>query len=72
MVISKDEKEWRADSDARTLMEAEKIKSDKSRSSAALSKVKSIIKDAENTVKTAKRISGGKSKKRTKRTEFYK
>lgn len=66
--MSKEEKEWMAEDDARTLMRAEEIKGDSSRKSAAIKKVNDIISQAEKTVKTAKNVKGGNKKKTTKKT----
>ena len=59
--LTADDKKWRAESDARTLMEAEEIVADKTRKVAAIKETKEIIKKAEKTVKTAKKIAGKKT-----------
>lgn len=64
--LSKEEKKWRAESDASTLAEAEAIKSDKSRLKAAAAEARKMAKDAENRAKGMKRVakfSKGKRKK---------
>lgn len=43
--ISADEKNWRAEADARTLTEAEEIKADKARLSRAKKKLRQQVKD---------------------------
>ena len=45
--ISAEEKNWRAEDDLRTLIEAEKIKADKSRLRAAMAKKKEQMKQLE-------------------------
>lgn len=51
--IGVQEKAWQAESDARTLADAEEIKSDKKRLNAAVSKAKKLAVDA---TKEAKRL----------------
>lgn len=57
------DKKWQAECDARTLMSATEINTDRSRRSAALKEVKNIAKEAEKTAKTAKKLSGRGSSK---------
>lgn len=45
--MAKQEKEWRADADLRTLIEAEKIKKDKARLAAAMAVKKKMMTDLE-------------------------
>lgn len=46
--MSKEEKDWRAEDDLRTLIEAEKIKKDKARLKAAMAKKREKMKALEN------------------------
>ena len=46
--MSADEKQWRAEGDMRTLIEAEKIKKDKTRLGAALKKRDEMLKDMQS------------------------
>lgn len=54
--LSVEDKKWRAESDARTLIEAKKILNDKSRKSSTLKEVKVISKEAQETLKNANSI----------------
>jgi len=54
--ITKREKEWRAENDAYTMIEAATIESDAARKRAALSKIKEIAKEREQAAKVAKRV----------------
>jgi len=56
MISTKEEKQWRAESDARTLLEAERIKQDNARKKMAIAQVAKIEKEAESTLKSAKNI----------------
>ena len=49
--ISKEEENWRAEDDARTLMEYQKIISDKKRKERAIEKLKSKRKEVEASLK---------------------
>jgi hypothetical protein len=62
--MTKQEKEWRAESDAHTLITAEAIMSDSVRKKLALQKVKTIADEREKEAKAAKRVA---NKKRTTR-----
>ena len=61
--ISKEEREWRAESDAHTLIEAEAINGDSARKKAAIAKAKSIAEDAKKKARAAEKV----AKKVTKR-----
>lgn len=65
--LNADEKKWRAESDARTLMEAEEIKTQKTRFGSALREVKNIANSAEQTAKKAKKLAGSKKPKKPKK-----
>ena len=67
MVLTKQEKKWRAESDAYTLVEAETIKLDKARRTQALKEVKRLAKEAEDKAKATKNIAKRVSPKK-KRT----
>lgn len=54
--ISADEKRWQAESDARTLLEAQKIETSKSRKGAALREIKKINKATEKELKIGKKL----------------
>ena len=53
-----DEKKYRAESDARTLIEAEHIKGDATRLKAAKTAAKQMAEDALKAVNAAKQVSG--------------
>lgn len=57
------EKKWRAESDARTLAEAQKILQDKARSKAAKSAAMNLAKDLESSATNMKLAAGGRLKK---------
>ena len=57
------EKKWRAESDARTLAEAQKILQDKARSKAAKTAAMNLAKDLESSATNMKLAAGGKLKK---------
>ena len=57
------EKKWRAESDARTLAEAQKILQDKARSKAAKNAAMNLAKDLESSATNMKLAAGGKLKK---------
>ena len=61
--LTKEDKRWRAQNDARTLAEAETILGDKNRRSAAASEAKKMAKEVVKQVKTLNKIAK-KSKKR--------
>lgn len=61
--ITSEEKRWRAESDARTLAEAQKILQDSSRSKAAKKAAMTMAKDLENSAANMKLAAGGKLKK---------
>ena len=50
------EKKWRAEDDARTLISAEAIKADAGRKRAALTAAKQIVREKEKEVKAVKKI----------------
>ena len=54
--LSADEKKWKAESDARTLAEAEVIKKDESRLAAAQEAAKSLVKDAKEEADSMKDV----------------
>jgi len=54
--MTAEDKKWRADSDARTLMEAEAIKSDATRKRAAINAAKQIIKEKVKEVKAVQKL----------------
>jgi len=54
--LTAEDKRWRAESDARTLIEAESIKNDSARKRAAITAAKTIIKEKEKEVKAVKKI----------------
>jgi len=56
MILNKQQKEWRAEEDAYTLISAEAIKADTARKSAALKKVKKLAVDKEKEAKAAKKV----------------
>jgi len=55
--LTAQDKKWRAESDAYTLVEAETIKLDKSRKSAAIKEVKEIVKRKKKEAMAAERVS---------------
>jgi len=69
--MTEDERRWRRESDARTLIEAEKINSDSTRNKAALGEVKRMVNEAEDALKTTRKVarksSTTKKRKTTKR-----
>jgi len=65
VTISKEDKVWRAQEDARTLMRATEIQNDKSRKGLALKEVKNIASEALKTAKTASKLSGRSTPKKT-------
>lgn len=56
------EKKWRAESDARTLAEAQQILKDKARSKAAKNAAMNLAKDLESSATNMKLAAGGKLK----------
>lgn len=54
--LTAQDKKWRAESDANTLINAEAIKADASRKRAAIAAAKQIIKDKEKEVKAVRKI----------------
>lgn len=69
--LTTEDKEWRAESDLHTLVEAEKIKSDKTRFNAASRKANKLAKEKEAEVKAVKKLvkpKKPKTKKVIKRT----
>lgn len=56
MGMNKQEKEWQAQEDARTLARAEEIKNDSSRKKAAIKEARKIVKEKEKEVKAIKKI----------------
>lgn len=63
-----EEKEWRAENDLYTLMEAEKIKSDKTRFNAATKKANKLAKEKEAEAKVAKKIAKPKKSSKPKKS----
>lgn len=63
--ISKEDADWRAEDDARTLAQAEAIKADKKRMSAAAKKARAIAKERAQEAAAMKKIAA-KSKARKK------
>jgi len=66
--MTKEEKNWRAQDDARILIEAESIKSDSPRNTLALGQAKVIAEDAKKRAKAAEKVSNKKkapSKRKT-------
>jgi hypothetical protein len=53
----KTDKEWQAESDARTLVEAEQIMSDRKRKSAAIKQAKKLAKETERAAKVMSKVS---------------
>jgi len=62
--LSKQERDWRAQDDARTLITAEAIKTDTTRRKAAISAAKQIIKEKEKEVKAVRKIIKPTTKRR--------
>lgn len=62
--LTKDEKKWRAESDAYTLAEAEAIRADKSRLKLAAVEAKKMAKEAEARAKGMKKVSSLSKKKK--------
>ena len=54
--MTEDERRWRRESDAHTLIEAEKINSDSTRKKAALGEVKRMVNEAEDALKTTRKV----------------
>jgi len=63
-VMSAEERRWQAESDVRSLMEAEVIKRDKARLKAAVNAAKSMAKKEEDEAKAVKKIAKMEPKKR--------
>lgn len=55
-VMTAEEKRWRAESDARTLVDAEKIRTEKARLGAALKEITRMNKVKEKEIKLAKKV----------------
>ena len=66
MAMTADEKKWRAESDARTLAEAQKILQDKARSKAAKNAALDLAKDYEKSATSMKLAAGGKITRKKK------
>ncbi len=62
--LTKEDLKWRATSDAQTLIEADSIKSDKTRLKLAISEAKRLAKEAEVMAKAAKKIAKVSTKKK--------
>lgn len=56
----KSEKDWEAECDARTLIDAEAIKADKARNKKALSAAKKMVKEKQDEAKAAQKVVGKK------------
>ncbi len=66
--LTADEKRWKAENDARTLVEAESIRTEKGRLGAALKEITKMNKIKEKEIKLAKKVVGKKpAKKPTKK-----
>ena len=61
-IAEKSNAEWQAEQDARTLADAQEIKSDSKRATRALKAAKKIVTDAEKTLKANMTIAGKKVK----------
>lgn len=61
--LSAEEQRWRAEGDARTLAEAQKILADKKRYGAARNAALNMAKDLEKSANNMKLAAGGKMKK---------
>ena len=59
-VECKSEETWRAESDARTLIDAEAIKADKARQKKALAAAKKMVKEKQDEAKAAQKVVGKK------------
>lgn len=66
-IAEKTDAEWQAEQDARTLADAQEIKSDPKRAARALKAAKKMVTDAEKTLKANMTISGKKVKVRMKK-----
>jgi len=64
--LNSDEKRWQAESDARTLLEAQRIDSSKPRKSAAIREVKKLNKVTEKELKESKKLVASKGKAKPK------
>lgn len=62
--LTADEKRWRAESDARTLAEAQKILQDNARHKAAKNAAMNMAKDLEKSATNMKLAAGGKLKRK--------
>jgi len=62
--LTAEDKRWRAQVDARTLISAETIKGDSARNRAAIGAAKQIVKEKEKEVKAVKKIIKSTVKKR--------
>ncbi len=60
--ISADEKRWRAESDARTLAEAERIKNDRPRLDSAQAAAKRMAEEEAEAAKAMRKVAGSKLK----------
>lgn len=58
--VAKEEKKWREESDVRTLAEAEKIKTDKRRFSAAQRRAKAMAAEAMKEASAVQNVAAGK------------
>ena len=61
--MSAEEKKWKAESDARTLVEYQKIMEDSKRRAAAMNAAKSMAAELEKSTNRMKLAAGGKLKK---------
>ncbi len=64
--LTNDDKEWRRESDARTLSEAQEIMSDSKRLKGAKTAAKKMIKEHEKSLKAMEKIAGSSSKRKIK------
>ena len=60
--LTKQERQWQAESDARTLADAAQIKADKARAKRAVKAAEKLAQDAKKTVKVVIKQSGVKRK----------
>lgn len=65
--LTSNEKKWRAENDAHTLIDAELIKSDSPRSNAALMEVKRMVVETKKKAKTMEKITNNKPVKKSRK-----
>ena len=64
--MSKSEKQWQAENDARTLADAAEISKNKARAKRAVTAANKMARDAQKTAKTVSRQSGVRRKRKKK------